>query len=312
LLAVISQSYKFAAAFNADLELRSALLEAGFMDTLPNLRQQQTRGLSCYLSTLFSLFSENPRERPEFYALAKDSLFHVCGAVIREYLSKGLSEDASSEDNRHAAALVPILLLVLDSYVELSEEHFAANLASFYDLFVELIASENVEIRRGLQRFFRRLAADVGIANGEKTTKMPAPQPAVASTRLSTAERSSSPFIMPAEPAVTGSPLSEPTTAAPVIVPEEEGEAEETKETETAAATEKEQAPVHEAMEQLQLNEEPSSVSPDNVTEPAPMSIDSDVQESVDGEVEGTEAASLSASTQNQGGKRKKKKGKKH
>ena len=59
MLEALEKSIVFAQKFNADMELRVNLLQAGFIATLPNLLRQMTNGMSVYLRILFRVYVDS-------------------------------------------------------------------------------------------------------------------------------------------------------------------------------------------------------------------------------------------------------------
>lgn len=65
LLKCLESSYMFARRFNANLEVRHALHNIGFMRQLPNLLKQEATSIECYLSVLIRLLRDRRLEEPE-------------------------------------------------------------------------------------------------------------------------------------------------------------------------------------------------------------------------------------------------------
>ena len=60
LVDAIFKSYQFAQEFNKDTDLRTTLLNMGFMKQLPNLVKQETTSISLYIHVLGSIYSRAP------------------------------------------------------------------------------------------------------------------------------------------------------------------------------------------------------------------------------------------------------------
>jgi brefeldin A-inhibited guanine nucleotide-exchange protein len=63
LIDCLDRSYRFAKAFNEDMELRMALYKMGFMKQLPNLLKQETSSVSSYITVLIKMYSDPKEER---------------------------------------------------------------------------------------------------------------------------------------------------------------------------------------------------------------------------------------------------------
>ena len=89
LAAVLKASATFARRFNADRQLREALLSAGFtpaVNKLPSLLKQETSSKQQLLSLLFNLYAGRGSNAFDGQALAKDLLeTYVANPVVRCY-----------------------------------------------------------------------------------------------------------------------------------------------------------------------------------------------------------------------------------
>jgi len=63
LIDCLERSYRFAQAFNNDLELRMTLHRMGFMKQLPNLLKQETSAVSGYIAALQRMYADSSPER---------------------------------------------------------------------------------------------------------------------------------------------------------------------------------------------------------------------------------------------------------
>ena len=143
LLSTVETSFMYAAVFNADIELRSALSAAGYKaggnGKLPDLLRQETRAVSESLKLIFRLYAN---ERPQKRALAEQRLVRLVPAIMKTYVEidkQAVRKEGGVHDHSDAGRVVKALTAIVKQ-VRSSFLLFAHNVISscvyLYSLFV--------------------------------------------------------------------------------------------------------------------------------------------------------------------------------
>lgn len=149
LLDCLLESHRFAKAFNANNEQRTALWKAGFKGkSKPNLLKQETSSLACGLRILFRMYMDESRKSA--WDEVQQRLLNVCSEALSYFLT------LTSESHREA--WTNLLLLFLTKVLKISDERFRAHASFYYPLLCETIQFDLIpELRAILRRFFHRI-----------------------------------------------------------------------------------------------------------------------------------------------------------
>ncbi|XP_078456727.1 brefeldin A-inhibited guanine nucleotide-exchange protein 1-like isoform X1 [Lampetra planeri] len=162
LLDCLLESHRFAKAFNASHEQRTALWKAGFKGkSKPNLLKQETSSLACSLRILFRMYMDESRQ--DAWGEVQNRLIGACSEAFSYFLS------LTSESHREA--WTNLLLLFLTKILKISDERFRAHASSYYPLLCEIMMFDLVpELRTVLRKFFLRIGAVFGISMQQPET----------------------------------------------------------------------------------------------------------------------------------------------
>ncbi|XP_030071158.1 brefeldin A-inhibited guanine nucleotide-exchange protein 1 isoform X1 [Microcaecilia unicolor] len=149
LLDCLLESHRFAKAFNANNEQRTALWKAGFKGkSKPNLLKQETSSLACGLRILFRMYVDESRTNA--WEEVQRRLLNVCSEALGYFLT------LTSETHREA--WTNLLLLFLTKVLKISDERFKAHASFYYPLLCEITQFDLIpELRAVLRRFFLRI-----------------------------------------------------------------------------------------------------------------------------------------------------------
>lgn len=149
----VDSSYLFAHEFNANIELRFSLWRAGFMNQVPNLLKQETTGLTTFLRIMFWLYLDSSRGS---VVEAESKLIPLCDRVLRGFVLACGEARAKPEDRREVAALIPVVTLIVNGMMQMSNEQFREHLPSMYPLLLELMEdSDDRTVRSAVVRLIR-------------------------------------------------------------------------------------------------------------------------------------------------------------
>lgn len=153
LMGVLKKSYQFAKRFNADKDLRSRLFREGFMKQPPNLLKQESGSASVYVNILFRMYHDNSPSRLASRAQTEDALIPLCRDIITSYIE--LDEETQQ---RNIVTWRPVVVSVLDGYINFPEGEFEKHISIFAPLGVGLLGTELApDIQRVVQALVMRI-----------------------------------------------------------------------------------------------------------------------------------------------------------
>ncbi|RVX76005.1 hypothetical protein B0A52_00362 [Exophiala mesophila] len=153
LMTLLKKSYQFAKKFNGDKDLRMALWRQGFMRQPPNLLKQESGSANTYVSILLRMYHDEGEERRSSRDQTEGALIPLCADIIRSFVL--LEEDTQQ---RNIVAWRPVVIDVLEGYVNFPKESFEKHLETFYPLSVGLLEKDiGTDMRHALWSMFRRV-----------------------------------------------------------------------------------------------------------------------------------------------------------
>lgn len=174
MLQALSESRRFACAFDDDGILRFAFWETRLMgDQPPELVAQRVGAAHAALSSLSAL-----RLKPRYRVLAEPRLLELCRDVLHEYAESDKSVDVknSSEPRRLgqppelAQASTPLAMDALDIVKSLDADTFARHCSWLVPVLSELIVCQSVEVRSAVAAVFATRLPTALADRGEPTT----------------------------------------------------------------------------------------------------------------------------------------------
>ena len=153
LMALLKRSYQFAKRFNDDIDLRNRLFQEGFMKQPPNLLKQESGSASVYVNILFRMYHDDGAERRASRTQTEAALIPLCVDIIVSYLE--LKEETQQ---RNIATWRPVVVDVIEGYAGLPQEGFEANAKVFAPLATQLMGREmGPELQRAVQVLVHRI-----------------------------------------------------------------------------------------------------------------------------------------------------------
>ncbi|CAN8073761.1 unnamed protein product [Agarophyton chilense] len=152
----LSLSYLFAHNFNANIDLRFTLWRTGFMNQVPNLLMQETKGLMAYLRLMFWLYLDS--SRTEHKETTEEKVMDLCESVLRNYISacEESQLNAESEERREVTAFSVVICFIVNGMMQMSYEQFEKHLSSLYSILLDLLdGADDNEVRNCVTRLFR-------------------------------------------------------------------------------------------------------------------------------------------------------------
>ncbi|KAI9017378.1 hypothetical protein BC832DRAFT_588642 [Gaertneriomyces semiglobifer] len=137
LIDCLERSYRFARAFNGDMELRMALYRMGFMKQLPNLLKQETSSVSSYLNVLLKMYLDTNTERRSMRSEIEKRLIPLSYEIITHYNSL----DPESK-RRNVNAWRPVVVTILNALIDFDDDQFKRQMPFFYGEIVNLLLQE--------------------------------------------------------------------------------------------------------------------------------------------------------------------------
>ncbi|KAI9357006.1 hypothetical protein DFJ73DRAFT_953328 [Zopfochytrium polystomum] len=160
MLSCLERSYRFAKAFNEDMELRMALYRMGFMKQLPNLLKQETSSVSTYVSVLVRMYADPSEERKHHRAKIGERLIPLCLEILSNY--NKLDPEAK---RRNVAAWRPVVVVILNAFLEFDDDQFNAHIPQFYYEFVDILLQDlTPDVRTILHSILARAGSRLGIS----------------------------------------------------------------------------------------------------------------------------------------------------
>ncbi|KAI4216052.1 MAG: hypothetical protein LQ351_001548 [Letrouitia transgressa] len=152
LMALLKGSYSFAKRFNNNKDLRWRLHREGFMKQPPNLLKQESGSAATYISILVRMYHDEGEERRRNRDATEAALIPLCVDIIRSFVLLDESQP------RNIEAWRPVVVDVMEGYINFPHDDFDKHIDTFYPLAVELLNRDmGPDIRIGLQALLRRL-----------------------------------------------------------------------------------------------------------------------------------------------------------
>ncbi|KAI8821985.1 uncharacterized protein EV422DRAFT_586065 [Fimicolochytrium jonesii] len=159
LLDCLERSYRFARAFNGDMELRMALYRMGFMKQLPNLLKQETSSVSTYVGVLIKMYLDPSDERTGMRPEIAKRLVPLCHDILTHYNSL----DPESK-RRNVNAWRPVVVTILNALIDFDNDQFRLQMPHFYGEVVNLLGQDvTPDIRLVLHALLIRTGMTFGI-----------------------------------------------------------------------------------------------------------------------------------------------------
>jgi len=153
LMSLLKKSYHFAKRFNNDLDLRNRLFQEGFMKQPPNLLKQESGSASVYVNILFRMYHDEGEERRNSREQTEAALVPLCVDIVVSYLQ--LKEETQQ---RNIVTWRPVVIDVIEGYVNFPEEGFQKYAATFAPLIAPLLMREmGMDLQRAVQALLHRI-----------------------------------------------------------------------------------------------------------------------------------------------------------
>ncbi|KAJ1978064.1 guanine nucleotide exchange protein for ADP-robosylation factor [Dimargaris xerosporica] len=110
----LDKSYQFAKKFNADVQLRLALVESGFMTQVPSLLKQEVSSLQCSLAVLQQMYTDSSPERTIIVEEVEDRLVPLIHSVLVHF---NRIDPRTAE--HHIKAWQPVVMTVFENLLDL-------------------------------------------------------------------------------------------------------------------------------------------------------------------------------------------------
>ncbi|KAF2010369.1 hypothetical protein BU24DRAFT_467017 [Aaosphaeria arxii CBS 175.79] len=153
LMAVLKKSYHFAKRFNADRDLRTRLFREGFMKQPPNLLKQESGSASVYISILFRMYHDKSNDRAASRDETEAALIPLCEDIIASYIE--LDEETQQ---RNIVTWRPVVVTVLEGYINFPDGEFEKHIDVFAPLVVGLLGTEMAaDVQRAVQALVMKI-----------------------------------------------------------------------------------------------------------------------------------------------------------
>lgn len=153
LMALLKKSYHFAKRFNDDLELRNRLFQEGFMKQPPNLLKQESGSASVYINILFRMYHDDGEERKSNREQTEAALIPLCVDIIDSFIQ--LREETQQ---RNIVTWRPVVIDVMEGYAGFSQDGFQKHAATFAPLLPPLMNREmGTDLQRAVQLLTYRI-----------------------------------------------------------------------------------------------------------------------------------------------------------
>lgn len=149
----LRSSYLFARKFNEDRELRIQLWRRGFMKQMPNLLRQESAAAATYITIMMKLYSDHSKldggERRDDVGA---ELIPLTVDILGGY------NQLEPNEQRYINTLLPVVIRILNEYVNFNQEEFVYNIHDFYPAIVGILRKEmNAELRDTVYKVLDRV-----------------------------------------------------------------------------------------------------------------------------------------------------------
>lgn len=170
LMVLLKKSYHFAKRFNEDRELRTRLFREGFMKQPPNLLKQESGSAAVYVSILFRMYHDTSEERAASREQTEAALIPLCVDIVSSYVE--LDEETQQ---RNIVTWRPVVVDVLEGYTGFPQREFEKHVVTFAPLVVGLLNRDmGSELQRAVQSLLQRIFE---VRLGVPAVDMPLPVP---------------------------------------------------------------------------------------------------------------------------------------
>ncbi|KAJ1983713.1 guanine nucleotide exchange protein for ADP-robosylation factor [Dimargaris cristalligena] len=135
ILDCLDKSYQFARKFNADVQLRLALVESGFMTQVPSLLKQEVNSLQCAMSILYRMYADTSSERQLIAVEVEDRLVPLSQNVFIHF---NRIDPHTAE--RHIQAWQPVVVNILENILDMDKSQIHRQMRVLYPEFIRLLA----------------------------------------------------------------------------------------------------------------------------------------------------------------------------
>lgn len=150
---LLETSYTFARDFNDDYDLRVRLWNAGVIERLPNLLKQELSLLAVFLNIMFRMYCDDDKTKTTDKAVLVASIMPICATITERY-----TDFDETNQHKNIQTWKPVIVEILQGYVELDEDDFAAHSPAMYALTLRLFAkSMSSDLRMALKTFLARV-----------------------------------------------------------------------------------------------------------------------------------------------------------
>ncbi|ANZ74632.1 BA75_00765T0 [Komagataella pastoris] len=150
----LNQSYEFARDFNDDYNLRVRFFNGGVIDNVPNLLKQETSASAVYFSIMLRLYCDDniSEEQKE---MITQSLLPMWIAIVERYTKL---DDVTQQ--RNISTWRPVVIEILQGFVELDEKDFIAFCPAMYELVLGILDKSLPSVfRSAIKAFFSRVGS---------------------------------------------------------------------------------------------------------------------------------------------------------
>ncbi|KAJ1982293.1 guanine nucleotide exchange protein for ADP-robosylation factor [Dimargaris verticillata] len=159
----LDKSYQFAKKFNADVQLRLALVESGFMTQVPSLLKQEVSSLQCSLAILQQMYTDSSPERTIIAEEVEDRLVPLTQSVLVHF---NRIDPRTAE--HHIKAWQPVVVTVFENLLDLDAAKFQRQMRMLYPEVVQMLTfSRPHNLTTLIQRILLRVGEEYQIVTGD-------------------------------------------------------------------------------------------------------------------------------------------------
>lgn len=154
LMGLLKKSFLFAKMFNGDRELRTRLFKEGFMKQPPNLLKQESGSAAVYVSILFRMYHDEGEERKKNRRETEAALIPLCIDIVSSYIQ--LDEETQQ---RNIVTWRPVVVDVIEGFTNFPPQGFGHNVKTFMPLAIGLLNRDmGMELQRAVQGLLQKIA----------------------------------------------------------------------------------------------------------------------------------------------------------